>query len=89
MTELTDLAGKYARQCDNVEDLRRTAAIAEANIKFEEMELEETRAKLKGLITRERPQLLIPINGKRFVLVHNLNGGFGVYAAIEIIEESK
>lgn len=91
MTELvlSDLAAKYARQVDIVEDLRRTMELAKANMERENQALYETEKELKTRINRERPQLLIPIGFGRYVLVHSTNGSFGFYASIDIIEEAK
>lgn len=84
-----DLAAKYARQIDIVEDLRRTAEIAHAHMARESRELEATAQALKDLIGRNRPTILIPIGSKRHVLVHSTSGSFGNYAAIDIVEESQ
>ena len=46
MTELTDLAEKYARQLDAVDDLRRTIDLAEANLDRETHVVEATRVKI-------------------------------------------
>jgi hypothetical protein len=89
MSEITELAAKYARQVANTEDLQRTVRIAVDNLKREQQELDATAQKLKDMIGRNKPSLLIPIGFNRHVLVYSTNGSFGVYASIDIIEESK
>jgi len=89
MTELSDLAVKYFRQLDSVNDLRRTAEIATVNMERNQRELDVTTKQLKDILSRTRPSVLIPIGFNRYVLVHTTNGSFGVYSSIDIIEESK
>lgn len=89
MTELTELAGKYARQVAAVETLRSTVEIARAHMAREQSELDAMADKLKSTLTRERPKALVPIGFNRYVLVHSTNGSFGIYASIEIIVASR
>lgn len=87
MSEISELAAKYARQLAGVEDLYHTSKLAQDNAAREQYELNITAQKLKDILTKECPRLLIPIGHRRHVLVHGTSSGFGVYASIEIITE--
>lgn len=89
MTTISDLAAKYARQRDNVNDLLKTADLAKANYLSEYKEMEVTEKSLKDLISPHKPKVLIPIGSKRHVLVHCTNGSFGNYSSIDIVEETQ
>jgi prefoldin subunit 5 len=87
--QLSDLAAKYVQQLAVVEDLRRTAKLAEGDMLREQVHLRRTEQTLKALINLKQPKLLTPIGAGTYVLIHNANGGFGIYASIDIIEEYK
>jgi hypothetical protein len=89
MSDTSNLAAKYARQLDHVEDMRRTVQMAQDNLRREAQDLDAIGQQLKSCISRENPKLLVQIGGGRYVLVHCNNGSFGVYSTIEIIEETK
>lgn len=90
MSDLSELAEKYARQLANVGDLQRTLELAEANKRREERELDVTAEKLRNAITPQKRELLIPIGHRRHVYVHTAHGVFsGQYVDIDIIEEER
>jgi chromosome segregation ATPase len=89
MSELSELAAKYARQKDMVDDLWRSSQKAQANYKSAQDELDETQARLQAAVSSDKPNVIIPIGFKRHVLVHKTNGAFGSYASIDIIEETQ